>query len=66
MPEAVPPLLCRRWKPVMEEDDAFIPKLKTTEAAPAWIQAVANETFDPVCGQSHGMTNSQSNYSTAV
>ena len=50
----------------MEEDDAFIPKVKTTEVAPAGIQAVANETSDPLCGQSHGMTNSQSNYSTVV
>ena len=37
----------------MEEDDAFIPKVKTTEVG---IQAVANETSDPLCGQSHGMT----------
>ena len=50
----------------MEEDDAFIPKVKTTEVAPAGIQAVANETSDPLCGQSHGITNSQSNYSTVV
>ena len=50
----------------MEEDDAFIPKLQTTEAAPAGIQAVANESSDPVCGQSNEMINSQSNYSTAV
>ena len=60
----------QRWEvnpePVNKEDDAFIPKVKTTEAAPAGIQAVANETSDPLCGQSHGMTNSQSNYSMAV